>query len=238
MQALGGAKNALVVMPDADPRLMAAGVTGSAFGAAGQRCLAGSLAVLVGTTQQQDRARDLIVEAARALRTGDGADPRTDVCPLVSPAARERVEAELERALADGAELVLDGRRDGGAGGAELGPTIVDSPPPDSRAVTEELFGPLLTLVRVPDLAAAIEQVDASRYGNASVIFTGSGGAAREYRYGVQAGMVGVNVGVAAPVAWFPFAGWKDSFDGDLHANGTDAVDFYTRKKVVTSRWS
>jgi malonate-semialdehyde dehydrogenase (acetylating)/methylmalonate-semialdehyde dehydrogenase len=104
--------------------------------------------------------------------------------------------------------------------------------------VTEELFGPVLTLVRAPDLPAAIEQVNASRYGNASVIFTSSGGAAREYRYGVEAGMVGVNVGVAAPVAWFPFAGWKDSFEGDLHANGTDAIDFYTRKKVVTSRWT
>ncbi len=238
VQALGGAKNAMVVMPDADPRLMTAGVTGSAFGAAGQRCLAGSLAVLVGTPDEQDRSRDLIVEAARALHTGDGADPQTDVCPLVTPAARERVEGELEAALAEGVELVLDGRRDGGVGGAELGPTIVDRAPADSRVVSEELFGPLLTLVRAPDLEAAIEQVNASRYGNASVIFTSSGGAARAYRYGVQAGMVGVNVGVAAPVAWFPFAGWKDSFDGDLHANGTDAVDFYTRKKVVTSRWS
>jgi malonate-semialdehyde dehydrogenase (acetylating)/methylmalonate-semialdehyde dehydrogenase len=238
VQALGGAKNAMVVMPDADPQLLTVGLIASAFGAAGQRCLAGSLAVLVGTTEQQDRSRDLIVAAARRLRTGDGADPATDVCPLVSPQARERVEGELERALADGAQLLLDGRRDGGEGGAELGPTIVDHPRLDGRAVTEELFGPLLTLVRVPDLAAAIEQVNASRYGNASVIFTSSGGAAREYRYGVQAGMVGVNVGVAAPVAWFPFAGWKDSFDGDLHANGMDAVDFYTRKKVVTSRWS
>ncbi len=238
VQALGGAKNAMVVMPDADPKLMTGGVTSSAFGAAGQRCLAGSLAVLVGTPEQQDRSRDLIVEAARAMRTGDGADPETDVCPLVTPAARERVEGELEAALADGVELVLDGRRDGGSGGAELGPTIVDRAPAGSRVVSDELFGPLLTLVRVPDLETAIEQVNASRYGNASVIFTGSGGAARAYRYGVQAGMVGINVGVAAPVAWFPFAGWKDSFDGDLHANGMDAVDFYTRKKVVTSRWS
>jgi malonate-semialdehyde dehydrogenase (acetylating)/methylmalonate-semialdehyde dehydrogenase len=238
VQALGGAKNAMVVMPDAEPELMSTGLTASAFGAAGQRCLAGSLAVLVGTPAEQDRSRDLIVAAARELRTGDGADPETDVCPLVTPQARERVEAELERALGEGAELVLDGRRGGGAAGAELGPTIVDRAPLDSRAVTEELFGPLLTLVRVPDLEAAIEQVNTSRYGNASVIFTSSGAAARAYRYGVEAGMVGVNVGVAAPVAWFPFAGWKDSFDGDLHANGMDAVDFYTRKKVVTSRWS
>jgi malonate-semialdehyde dehydrogenase (acetylating)/methylmalonate-semialdehyde dehydrogenase len=237
-QALGGAKNAMVVMPDADPRLMTNGVTASAFGAAGQRCLAGSIAVLVGTPEEQDRSRDAIVAAAPALRVGDGADPATDVCPVVSPGARERIEAEVEAAVAEGAELVLDGRRDGGAGGAELGPTIVDGAAPDSRMLREELFGPVLALVRAPDLAAAIETVNESRYGNASVIFTSSGGHAREYRASVQAGMVGVNIGVAAPVAWFPFSGWKDSIDGDLHANGNDAVEFYTRKKVVTYRWS
>jgi malonate-semialdehyde dehydrogenase (acetylating)/methylmalonate-semialdehyde dehydrogenase len=109
---------------------------------------------------------------------------------------------------------------------------------PGSRAAEEELFGPVLSLIRVPTLEEALERVNSSRYGNASVIFTRSGPAAREYRYGVQAGMVGVNVGVAAPVAWFPFAGWKDSFDGDLHANGRDAFDFYTRRKVLTERWS
>ncbi|HMJ97076.1 MAG TPA: CoA-acylating methylmalonate-semialdehyde dehydrogenase [Thermoleophilaceae bacterium] len=238
VQALGGAKNAMVVMPDADAGLLAKGVTSSAFGAAGQRCLAGSLAVLVGTKEEQDGSRDVIVEAARALRTGPGADAATDVCPLVSVAARERVESEIELALETGAELVLDGRRDGGPGGAELGPTVVDNAPLDSRAVQEELFGPVLVLLRAPDLAGALELVNASRYGNASVIFTSSGGAARQYRYGVEAGMVGVNIGVAAPVAWFPFAGWGDSFDGDMHANGRDAFEFYTRKKVVTSRWA
>jgi malonate-semialdehyde dehydrogenase (acetylating)/methylmalonate-semialdehyde dehydrogenase len=237
-QALGGAKNAMVVMPDADPKLMTSGVTSSAFGAAGQRCLAGSIAVLVGTPEEQDRSRDAIVAASAALKVGDGADPTTDVCPLVTPAARERVEADVEQALAEGARLVLDGRRDGGPGGAELGPTIIDGAAPDSRVVREELFGPVLTLVRAPDLAAAVATVNESRYGNASVIFTSSGGHAREYRASVQAGMVGVNIGVAAPIAWFPFSGWKDSIDGDLHANGKDAIEFYTRKKVVTYRWS
>jgi malonate-semialdehyde dehydrogenase (acetylating)/methylmalonate-semialdehyde dehydrogenase len=237
-QALGGAKNSMVVMPDAKPELMANGVTASAFGAAGQRCLAGSIAVLVGTPEEQDRSRDTIVAAARDLRVGDGADPTTDVCPLVTPAARERVEGEIAQAVADGAELILDGRRGGGAAGAELGPTIVDGAPPESRVVRDELFGPVLALVRAPDLPSAVELVNSSRYGNASVIFTSSGEHAREYRASVQAGMVGVNIGVAAPVAWFPFSGWKDSIDGDLHANGTDAIDFYTRKKVVTYRWS
>ena len=238
VQALGGAKNAMVVMPDADPALMASGVTASAFGAAGQRCLAGSLLVLVGDPEQQEASLARITEATRALRVGDGADPTTDVCPLVSVSARERVEAEIERAAGEGARLVLDGRREGGDAGAELGPTILDDPRPDSPAVREELFGPVLTVLRAVDIDAALELVNSSRYGNASVIFTSSGGAARAYRYGVEAGMVGVNIGVPAPVAWFPFAGWKDSIDGDLHANGTDAVDFYTRKKVVTSRWS
>jgi malonate-semialdehyde dehydrogenase (acetylating)/methylmalonate-semialdehyde dehydrogenase len=237
VQALGGAKNAMVVMPDAEPLLMANGVVASAFGGAGQRCLAGSLCVLVGSEAEQDASLQRIVAAASALRVGSGLDPATDVCPLVTPAARERVESEITAAVFSGATLVLDGRRGGGAAGAELGPTILDRAAPDARVLKEELFGPVLTLVRAPDLETAIERVNESRYGNASVIFTSSGAAARAYRFGVEAGMVGVNVGVAAPVAWFPFAGWKDSFEGDLHANGRDAVDFYTRTKVVTSRW-
>jgi malonate-semialdehyde dehydrogenase (acetylating) / methylmalonate-semialdehyde dehydrogenase len=238
VQALGGAKNAMVVMPDAEPEATVKGVLGSAFGAAGQRCLAGSLLVLVGTEEEQDEALERIAAGAGVLRVGPGADPETDVCPLIGPDARERVESEIEAAVAEGAELVLDGRGDGGPGGAELGPTIIDRAPLESRAVREELFGPVLTVLRASDLERAIELVNRSRYGNATAIFTSSGEAAREYRYGIGAGMVGVNVGVPAPVAWFPFAGWKDSLEGDLHANGYDAIDFYTKKKVVTSRWS
>jgi len=238
VQALGGAKNAMVVMPDADPKLMTDGVTSSAFGAAGQRCLAGSLLVLVGDREEQDRSLQRVIDASAGLALGAGGDPATDVCPLVSVAARERVEGEIERALGEGATLALDGRLGGGEAGAQLGPTIVDDARPGSPALAEELFGPVLTVLRAPDLDGALELVNSSRYGNASVIFTSSGEAAREYRYGVEAGMIGVNIGVPAPVAWFPFAGWKDSIDGDLHANGGDAVEFYTRKKVVTSRWA
>jgi malonate-semialdehyde dehydrogenase (acetylating)/methylmalonate-semialdehyde dehydrogenase len=238
VQALGGAKNAMVVMPDADPKLLASGITASAFGAAGQRCLAGSIAVLVGTPEEQDRSRDAIIAASRALQTGAGADPQTDVCPVVSAAARERIAGQVDAAERDGVTVVLDGRGEAGPGGANLGPTILDDVPEGHQVVTEELFGPVLSLVRAPDLAAALEIVNSSRYGNASVIFTESGAAAREYRYRVEAGMVGVNIGVAAPIAWFPFSGWKDSIDGDLHANGDDAFDFYTRKKVVTTRWA
>lgn len=227
-QALGGAKNALVVMPDADPATMVSGVLGSAFGAAGQRCLAGSVLLLVGTKAEQDAALQRIVEAA----------PAAETCPLISPAARERVESEIEAAVGDGARVVLDGRIGGGPGGAELHPTILDDLPEGSRPLHEELFGPVLAVKRVPDLDGAIAWANASRYGNAAVIFTESGRAARAFRRDIEAGMVGVNLGVAAPVAWFPFSGWKDSIAGDMHANGRDAVEFYTRKKVVSSRWA
>jgi malonate-semialdehyde dehydrogenase (acetylating)/methylmalonate-semialdehyde dehydrogenase len=237
-QALGGAKNSLVVMPDAALEQTVDGIMGSAFGAAGQRCLAGSVAVLVGEADRQDQVRDALVAAASKLQVGPGADEGTDVCPLVAPEARERLTAALERAEADGSEVVLDGRgAEPGPAGTMFGPTIVDRVERESELAREELFGPLLTLVRASDLDDALEFVNGSSYGNAGSIFTASGGAAREYRYGVEAGMIGVNVGVAAPVAWFPFSGWKDSLEGDLHANGRDAVEFYTRKKVVTSRW-
>ncbi len=238
VQALGGAKNSLVVMPDADLEATMPALLGSAFGAAGQRCLAGSVCVLVGSAERQDEVRDALAGAAAKLRVGAGADPETDVCPLIAPEARERAEAAVARAEEQGASVVLDGRRGGGDAGTLLGPTLVETADRESELAREEIFGPLLTLVRAPDLEDALRFVNGSRYGNAGAIFTTSGEAAREYRYGVEAGMIGVNVGVPAPVAWFPFAGWKDSCDGDLHANGTDAVDFYTRKKVVTARWS
>jgi malonate-semialdehyde dehydrogenase (acetylating)/methylmalonate-semialdehyde dehydrogenase len=237
VQALGGAKNSLVLMPDADLDRAVPAIMGSAFGAAGQRCLAGSVCIHVGNEEECSRGRRVLADAASRLKVGPGEDPATDICPLVSPEARERLVAALERAEGDG-ELLLDGRRtDSGPAGTIIGPTIVAVSDREGELAREELFGPLLTLVEVEDLETAIEFLNGSRYGNAGAIFTRSGEAVRAYRYGADAGMLGVNVGVPAPVAWFPFAGWKDSMDGDLHANGTDAVDFYTRKKVVTSRW-
>ncbi len=238
-QALGGAKNSLVIMPDADLDVTVPAIMSTAFGAAGQRCLAGSVAVLVGDRERQDEVRAALAEAAAELTVGPGAEEATDVCPLVGPEARERVADAVERAVSNGDELVLDGRdADAGPAGTMLAPTIVETTDPESEIAREELFGPMLTITRAGDLDEALKFVNGSRYGNAGSIFTTSGGAAREYRAGVEAGMLGVNVGVAAPVAWFPFSGWKDSIDGDLHANGADAVEFYTRKKVVTSRWS
>jgi malonate-semialdehyde dehydrogenase (acetylating)/methylmalonate-semialdehyde dehydrogenase len=237
VQALGGAKNSLVVMPDADLAKTIPAILGSSFGAAGQRCLAGSVCVVVGDEARRDEVRAALVRAAGELKVGAGADPATDVCPMVSRAARDRVVEALERAEREGAEVPLDGRGDAGPAGTMLGPTIATVTDPESELARDELFGPLLALHEAPDLDAALEFVNGSRYGNAGSIFTQSGDAVRRYRYGVEAGMLGVNVGVPAPVAWFPFSGWKDSIDGDLHANGTDAVHFYTRKKVITTRW-
>ncbi len=237
VQALGGAKNSMIVADDADLAKSVPAIMGSAFGAAGQRCLAGSVCVVVGDEARQAEVRDALREAAAGLAVGAGADPETDVCPMVSPEARERAEAAVARAETEGAEVLLDGRIGGGEAGAMLGPTLVEVSDPESELAREEIFGPVLALVSAPDLDAAIEFANGSRYGNAGSIFTTSGAAARAYRWGIEAGMLGVNIGVPAPVAWFPFSGWKDSIDGDLHANGTDAVDFYTRKKVVTSRW-
>ncbi len=237
VQALGGAKNSLIVMPDADLEQAVPAIMGSAFGAAGQRCLAGSVAVVVGDAGRREEVRRTLAAAAAELRVGDGGDPDTDVCPLVSAAARERVAEAIGRAEANGAELLLDGRGDAGPAGTLLAPSIAVTTDQESELAREELFGPLLTLVEVDDLDQAIEFVNGSRYGNAGAIFTRSGEAARSYRHHVEAGMLGVNVGVPAPVAWFPFSGWKDSIDGDLHANGADAVSFYTRTKVVTTRW-
>ena len=237
VQALGGAKNSMIVAADADLTTSVPAIMASAFGAAGQRCLAGSVCVIAGDESRQAEVRAALRHAAEELTTGAGADPDTDVCPMVTPEARERAEAAVAAAEANGSDVLLDGRIGGGDAGAMLGPTLVEVADRESELAREEIFGPVLALVGVPDLDAAIEFANGSRYGNAGSIFTTSGAAARAYRWGIEAGMLGVNIGVPAPVAWFPFSGWKDSIDGDLHANGSDAVDFYTRKKVVTSRW-
>jgi len=237
VQALGGAKNSLVVMPDADLAETMPAVMGSAFGAAGQRCLAGSVCVVVGDEARRMEVREALVAAASDLTVGPGDDPRADVCPMVSATARDRVAEAIERAASGGADVLLDGRGDAGPAGTFLGPTVAAVSDPECELAREELFGPLLTVVELADLDAALRFLNGSRYGNAGAIFTRSGAAARRYRYEAEAGMLGVNVGVPAPVAWFPFSGWKDSIDGDLHANGTDAVRFYTRSKAITSRW-
>ncbi len=236
VQALGGAKNHMVVMPDAVIDRTVPGIIGSAFGAAGQRCMAGSVVVTVG--EAQERLLDPLREATEALRVGDGAEDATDVGPVVSATARDRIVGAIDRALEEGATALVDGRAQAGdGGGAFVGPTILTGVRPEMEAAREEIFGPVLSIVHVDTLDEAIEVVNGSRFGNGTSIFTESGASVRRYRHEVEAGMVGVNIGVAAPVAFFPFSGWKDSFLGDLHAHGPDAVEFFTRKKTVTSRW-
>jgi malonate-semialdehyde dehydrogenase (acetylating)/methylmalonate-semialdehyde dehydrogenase len=238
VQALGGAKNHMVVMPDAVIDQTVSGIIGSAFGAAGQRCMAGSVVVTVG--EAHERLMPALKDATEALSVGDGLDEATNVGPVVSCAARDRIAGWIDRGIADGGTVVVDGRAAGDGlhpDGAFVGPTILDDVAPDAAIVQEEVFGPVLTVVKADSLDEAIAMVNRSRFGNGTSIFTESGATVRRYRHEVEAGMIGVNIGVAAPVAFFPFSGWKDSFLGDLHAHGPDAVEFYTRKKTVTSRY-
>ncbi|MFN8163577.1 MAG: CoA-acylating methylmalonate-semialdehyde dehydrogenase [Solirubrobacterales bacterium] len=236
VQALGGAKNHMVAMPDAVLGKTVEGIVGSAFGAAGQRCMAGSVLVTVGATGE--RLLPALVERAREIVTGPGIEESVELGPVISAGARERISGAIQCAAESGAELLLDGRdTDPGPGGSQLGATILAGVDPESEAGSEEIFGPVLSVIQVDTLAEAIETVNRSRFGNGTSIFTESGAAVRTFRRYVEAGMIGVNIGVAAPVAFFPFSGWKDSFLGDLHAHGPDAVEFYTRKKTVTTRF-
>ncbi len=236
VQALGGAKNYMVVLPDAVLDKTADNIIGSAFGAAGQRCMAGSVIVSVGDAWK--RLRPVLKEKTERLTVGDGLQEGVNVGPVISDAACSRIGGWIEKGLEAGATLCVDGRSPlEHTNGYFIGPTILENVEPEMEVAREEIFGPVLSVIEVETFDDAIDVVNSSRYGNGTSIFTESGAAARRYRQDVQVGMVGVNVGVAAPVAFFPFSGWKDSFLGDLHAHGQDAVEFYTRKKTVTSRW-
>ena len=240
VQALGGAKNHLVVMPDADLDLAAPGVFSSAFSNGGQRCLAGSVGIAVGDIG--DELVERLAGVAREARVGSGLDRGTDadtsITPVTTPEAKERIAGWISRGEEEGARLVVDGRGDYGEdGGFFLGATIFDNVTPEMEIAKEEIFGPVLTVERMEDLDQAIQAINESRYGNAAGIFTRDGAAARKFRREVECGMIGVNISVPAPVAYFPFTGWKDSFFGDLHATGRDGVEFYTERKVVIERW-
>ncbi len=237
-QCLGGAKNFMVVMPDADLDKAVDGIMSSAFGAAGERCLAGSVVVAVGGVASILESR--LVDAAKALRVGDGLHQETQMGPLVSRPHRERVLGYIAKGVEEGATLALDGRTVTGlenTPGSFVGPTLFTNVSATMTIGREEIFGPVLSVMRADDLDTALALVNGSRFGNAAAIFTTSGAAARRFKYDVQCGMVGVNVGVPAPMAMFTFTGWKDSFFGHLHENGRDCVEFYTAKKVVISRW-
>ena len=238
VQALGGAKNHLVVMPDADIDQAVDALIGSAYGSAGERCMAISVAVLVGDIGE--RIVPLLAERARSLKIADGMQPDAEMGPIVTREARERIEKYIALGVDEGARLVVDGRAlvvKGREQGFFTGGTLFDHVTPAMRIYREEIFGPVLACVRAKDLAAALELVDAHEYGNGVACFTGDGGVAREFARRVQAGMVGINVPIPVPMAWHGFGGWKRSLFGDLHAYGEEGVRFYTRQKSVMQRW-
>ena len=237
VQALGGAKNHSIVMPDADMKLAVDSVLASSFGCAGERCVATSVVVAVG-----DAGNKFVEELKKAvdkMRVAPGDEPGCDMGPVITPEARKRIVGYIEAGEKEGAKIVRDGRKDScnSQEGFFLGPTIFDHVKPTMKIAREEIFGPVLSVVRANNLDEALHVVNSAEQGNASSIYTKSGAAAKKYAATVQTGMVGVNLGVPAPVAIFPFAGWKTSFFGDLHALGKDGVRFYTESKVITARW-
>src|SRR5450631_1791257 len=238
-QCQGGAKNHVIVLPDADMQMATQIISDSAFGCAGQRCLAVSVAVTVGDAQKT--FRDSIGQAASALRVGDGLGADVQMGPVISKESKQRVESLIAAGIAEGAKPVVDGRNAKIANqeaGNFIKPTVLDGLPSSSQLTHTEIFGPVLSLVHADSIDEAMEFMHRSPYGNQASLFTTSGAAARKFRYEAPAGNVGINIGVAAPMAYFPFSGWKDSFFGILHGQGRDAVEFYTESKVVIERWS
>ncbi|WP_243082006.1 CoA-acylating methylmalonate-semialdehyde dehydrogenase [Streptomyces sp. 891-h] len=237
VQALGGAKNHAVVLPDADLDQAADAVVNAGFGSAGERCMAISAVVAVGAAADELVAK--IAERARDIRTGDGTRG-CDMGPLVTAAHRDRVASYVDQAERDGARLVVDGRQvraDGGQDGFWLGPTLLDNVTTEMSCYTDEIFGPVLSVLRAESYDEALELVNSNPYGNGTAIFTNDGGAARRFQNEVEVGMVGVNVPIPVPMAYYSFGGWKSSLFGDTHAHGTEGVHFFTRGKVVTTRW-
>lgn len=238
VQALAGAKNHLVALPDADLEATVAALISGAFGSAGERCMAVSACVAVGDIG--DALVDALVDASRHLKVGPGIEPDVEMGPLVTKEHMKRVLNYIDQGEREGATLRLDGRGFRVAGypdGNWVGPTIFDHVTPDMTIYRDEIFGPVLSVLRAETLDDAIAIINANPYGNGTAIFTDSGLAARKFRHEVQVGMVGINVPIPVPMAFFPFAGWRDSFFGTLHAHGRDGVEFYTEQKVVTSRW-
>ncbi|WP_406079475.1 CoA-acylating methylmalonate-semialdehyde dehydrogenase [Micromonospora sp. NBC_00858] len=238
VQALGGAKNHMVVLPDADLDLAADAAVSAGFGSAGERCMA--ISVVVAVDPVGDELVGKINERIAGVHVGDGRRPGCEMGPLVTGAHRDRVRSYLDAGRSAGAKLVVDGRGqsiDGDDAGFWLGPTLFDHVDVDMSIYTDEIFGPVLSVVRVPSYDAAVEMVNANPYGNGTAIFTNDGGAARRYQNEIEVGMVGVNVAIPVPVSYYSFGGWKDSLFGDSHAYGPHGVHFFTRSKVVTSRW-
>lgn len=238
VQALGGAKNHAVVLPDADLDFAATQLTSAAYGSAGQRCMAVSAAVAVG--EAGDALVSTLEDKARAITVGPGQDPASEMGPVITAQARDRVARYVASGAEQGAKVVVDGRGrtvEGYEGGFFLGPSLVDHVEPGMAVYDDEVFGPLLSVLRCRDTDEAIALINANPYGNGTAVFTGDGEAARRFHRGVRVGMVGINVPIPVPMAHYSFGGWKDSLFGETHIHGPEGVDFYTRAKVVTSRW-
>jgi malonate-semialdehyde dehydrogenase (acetylating)/methylmalonate-semialdehyde dehydrogenase len=238
VQCQGGAKNPIIVMPDADVEMTVKLTMDSAFGCAGQRCLAASVAVPIGEARETFLPQ--LLDAAASRRVGYGLEETSEMGPVITADSRQRIEGLVERGVAEGAKVLVDGRQAAIPGyeqGHFLKPTVLELPQVGSEIATTEVFGPVLSVTPMDTLDAAIDAVNASAFGNMACIFTSSGAAARKFRYEAKAGNIGINIGVAAPMAFFPFSGWKGSFFGDLHAQGRDAIEFYTDKKIVVERW-
>lgn len=237
VQALAGAKNHSIVLKDADLENAATQIINAAFGSAGERCMAA--AVVAVEEAVADELIQKLVQKADDIKIGNGMDENSFLGPVIREQHKERTLKYIEAGEKEGAKLIRDGRKDPKARekGYFLGPTIFDHVRTDMKIWKEEIFAPVLSIVRVHDLDEAIKIANRSRFANGACLYTRDGGAVRKFRESIDAGMLGVNIGVPAPMAFFPFSGWKDSFYGDLHANGKDSVEFYTRKKVVTSRW-
>jgi malonate-semialdehyde dehydrogenase (acetylating) / methylmalonate-semialdehyde dehydrogenase len=234
-QALGGAKNHMIVLPDADIDMAADAAVSAAYGSAGERCMAISQIVAVGTVA--DPLIDAIKERIPKVKVGDGMDQASEMGPLVTREHRDRVASYVANAPAEGAKVVVDGREGTPEEGFFLNPSLIDNVTPGMRAYDDEIFGPVLGVARVDTYEEAVRLVNENPYGNGTAIFTRDGGVARQFQYEVQVGMVGINVPIPVPVAYHSFGGWKNSLFGDRHLNGTEGIDFYTRGKVVTSRW-
>jgi malonate-semialdehyde dehydrogenase (acetylating) / methylmalonate-semialdehyde dehydrogenase len=237
-QCQGGAKNHVIVLPDADMKMATQIISDSAFGCAGQRCLAVSVAVTIGEAQKT--FRDSITSAAASLRVGNGLEDGVQMGPVITAQSKSRIESLIGVGEKEGAKVVLDGRNahvPKYEGGSFVNPTILDGVPATSELTDTEIFGPVLSLIHARDIDEAIAFLERSPYGNQASLFTSSGAAARKFRYEAPAGNIGINIGVAAPMAYFPFTGWKGSFFGDMHAQGRDSIEFYTDKKVVIERW-
>ena len=238
-QCQGGAKNPVIVLPDADMQMATQIISDSAFGCAGQRCLAVSVAVTIGEAQKT--FRDAIADTASKLRVGNGLDEGVQMGPVITKQSKERIESLIGVGEKQGAKVVVDGRNPKvprHERGNFVKPTILDGVPAASELSHTEIFGPVLSMVHANDMDEAMAFLERNPYGNQASLFTSSGAAARRFRYEAPAGNVGINIGVAAPMAYFPFSGWKDSFFGIMHGQGRDSVEFYTEKKVVVERWS